>query len=266
MREIIDKGYLYIAQPPLYKVTRNTKDIYMKDDESFNNYIVDSAIKKLVLSDTTADLRFILNKCLDISNISKNYAREIPQYLLESLLILEKKNALSSASEVSKYLQSMYSEYTWEVEIKNEEREIHISKLFQGLADKYTFALSMLESKDMQSISQLLDDVSMLFNDDLFVQAQDTKIRITSPSALAKIIMDYGKKGLTLQRFKGLGEMNADQLWETTLNPETRTLLKVEIKDCEAADSMFSILMGDIVEPRRDFINSNALNVHDVDI
>lgn len=266
MREIIDKGYLYIAQPPLYKVTRNAKDIYMKDDESFNNYIVDSAIKKLVLSDTTADLRFILNKCLDISNISKNYAREIPQYLLESLLILEKKNALSSASEVSKYLKSMYSEYTWKVEIKNEEREIHISKLFQGLADKYTFALSMLASKDMQSISQLLDDVSMLFNDDLFVQAQDTKIRITSPSALAKIIMDYGKKGLTLQRFKGLGEMNADQLWETTLNPETRTLLKVEIKDCEAADSMFSILMGDIVEPRRDFINSNALNVHDVDI
>lgn len=78
--------------------------------------------------------------------------------------------------------------------------------------------------------------------------------------------MDYGKKGLTLQRFKGLGEMNADQLWETTLNPETRTLLKVEIKDCEEADSIFSVLMGDIVEPRRDFINNNALNVHDVDI
>nr|CAH7715902.1 unnamed protein product [Callosobruchus chinensis] len=95
---------------------------------------------------------------------------------------------------------------------------------------------------------------------------QETEIKIKSPSALAKIVMDYGKKGLTLQRFKGLGEMNADQLWETTLNPETRTLLKVEIKDCEEADSIFSVLMGDIVEPRRDFINNNALNVHDVDI
>nr|CAH7716140.1 unnamed protein product [Callosobruchus chinensis] len=116
MREVIEKGYLYIAQPPLYKVTKNAKDTYIKDDETFEEYI------------------------------------------------------------------------------------------------------------------------------------------------------DYGKKGLTLQRFKGLGEMNADQLWETTLNPETRTLLKVEIKDCEEADSIFSVLMGDIVEPRRDFINNNALNVHDVDI
>nr|CAH7716139.1 unnamed protein product [Callosobruchus chinensis] len=97
-------------------------------------------------------------------------------------------------------------------------------------------------------------------------KSQETEIKIKSPSALAKIVMDYGKKGLTLQRFKGLGEMNADQLWETTLNPETRTLLKVEIKDCEEADSIFSVLMGDIVEPRRDFINNNALNVHDVDI
>nr|CAH7716144.1 unnamed protein product [Callosobruchus chinensis] len=97
-------------------------------------------------------------------------------------------------------------------------------------------------------------------------ESQETEIKIKSPSALAKIVMDYGKKGLTLQRFKGLGEMNADQLWETTLNPETRTLLKVEIKDCEEADSIFSVLMGDIVEPRRDFINNNALNVHDVDI
>nr|CAH7715904.1 unnamed protein product [Callosobruchus chinensis] len=94
--------------------------------------------------------------------------------------------------------------------------------------------------------------------------AKDTYIK--DDGALAKIVMDYGKKGLTLQRFKGLGEMNADQLWETTLNPETRTLLKVEIKDCEEADSIFSVLMGDIVEPRRDFINNNALNVHDVDI
>ena len=201
-----------------------------------------------------------------IGKLRKNYDREIPQNLLESLLILSKKKALLSANEILKYLKLMYSEYTWEVEMKDEEKEIHISKLFQGLADKYIFALSMLEGKDMQNILSLLDDISNLFNGDSFLKSQETEIRITSPSTLAKIIMDYGKKGLTLQRFKGLGEMNADQLWDTTLNPEARTLLKVEIKDCEEADSIFSILMGDIVEPRRDFINSNALNVHDVDI
>ncbi|MBV0899639.1 MAG: DNA topoisomerase (ATP-hydrolyzing) subunit B [Wolbachia endosymbiont of Fragariocoptes setiger] len=266
MREIIDKGYLYIAQPPLYKVTKNAKDIYIKDDESFHDYIVNSAIKKLTLSCTNTDLHFVLNTCLEISRFSKNYDREIPQDLLESLIVLSKKDNLSSSHEISNYLRLMYSEYTWEVEVKNEEGEIHIAKLFQGLADKYIFPLSILEHKDIKNIANLLEKVSNLFNGDVFLQFQDIKIRITSPNALAKTIIDYGKKGLTLQRFKGLGEMNADQLWDTTLNPETRTLLKVKIEDCEAADSIFSILMGDIVEPRRDFINSNALNVHDVDI
>jgi DNA gyrase subunit B len=268
MREIIDKGYLYIAQPPLYKVTKNAKDTYIKDDESFNDYIVNSAVKRLSLSGAAAgfnDLRFILNQCLAISNISKNYDREIPQNLLESLLILSKKNALS-ADEVLKHLMLTYGEYTWEVEVKEEEKEVHISKLFQGLADKYIFALSMLESKEIQNILKFFDGIIELFNGDSFLKSQETEIKITSPSALSKLIMDYGKKGLTLQRFKGLGEMNADQLWDTTLNPEARTLLKVEIKDCEEADSTFSILMGDIVEPRRDFINNNALNLNDDDI
>ncbi|QKX02676.1 DNA topoisomerase (ATP-hydrolyzing) subunit B [Wolbachia endosymbiont of Litomosoides sigmodontis] len=266
MREVIERGYLYIAQPPLYKVTKNAQDTYIKDDETFEEYIVNSAIKKLTLSNTNKDLRFILSKCLNISNISKNYAREIPQNLLESLLVLSKKNALSSANEVLKYLRLMYSEYTWEVEVKNEEGEVHISKLFQGLADKYVFPLNMLDSKEIRNILSFLDDVIDLFNGDSFLKSQETEIKIKSPSALAKIVMDYGKKGLTLQRFKGLGEMNADQLWDTTLNPETRTLLRVEIKDCEEANSIFSVLMGDIVEPRRNFINNNALNVHDVDI
>lgn len=266
MREIIDRGYLYIAQPPLYKVTRNARDIYIKDDESFHDYIVSSALKKLTLSCMGTDLHFVLNTCLEISRFSKNYDREIPQDLLESLIVLSKKDNLSFSHEILNYLRLIYDEYTWEVEVKNEEREIHIAKLFQGLADKYIFPFAILEHKEMKNISNLLEKVSHLFNGDAFLQFQDTKIRITSPNALAKTIMDYGQKGLTLQRFKGLGEMNADQLWDTTLNPETRTLLKVKIEDCEAADSIFSILMGDIVEPRRDFINSNALNVHDVDI
>ncbi|MDF0607810.1 DNA topoisomerase (ATP-hydrolyzing) subunit B [Wolbachia endosymbiont of Onchocerca gibsoni] len=264
MREIIERGYLYIAQPPLYKVTKNAKDTYIKDDKTFEEYIVNSAVKKLTLNGINRDLRFILNKCLSISNISKNYDREIPQNLLESLLILSKKNALLSTNEILKYLKLIYSKYTWEVEVKGE--EVYVSKLFQGLADKYVFPLSILESKEILSILSYLDDIIDLFNGDSFLKSQETEIKVKSPSALAKIMMDYGKKGLTLQRFKGLGEMNADQLWETTLNPETRTLLKVEIKNCEEADNIFSVLMGDMVEPRRDFINNNALNVHDIDI
>ncbi len=261
MREIIEKGYLYIAQPPLYKVTRNAKDTYIKDDESFKNYIIDLAVKKLTLD---GDLRTVLNKCLSIANISKNYNREIPQDILESLLILYKNGNLSSADKISQYLKSVYNDYTWEVAVTD--NNIHISRLFQGLADKYLLPLNLLKNRNIENILSLLEDIVPLFSGNSFLQAQDCKIKITSPSELAKVIMEYGKKGITLQRFKGLGEMNADQLWETTLNSETRTLLKVEIKDCEVADSMFSILMGDIVEPRRDFINNNALNVHNVDI
>ncbi|WP_333023039.1 DNA topoisomerase (ATP-hydrolyzing) subunit B [Wolbachia endosymbiont of Pentidionis agamae] len=263
MREVIDNGYLYIAQPPLYKITRNARDTYIKDDESFNDYIVNSAIKKLIISNSTMDLHLILNKCLTISSISKNYSREVPQDLLESLLVLKKKNDLLSASEILKYLQLMYNDYTWEVELTD--KEINISKLFQGLADKYVFTLSVLENRDIINVLDLLDDIANLFDGDSFLKSQETEVKITSPSAFVKTIMDCGKKGLTLQRFKGLGEMNADQLWDTTLNPEKRTLLKVEIKDCEEADSIFSTLMGEVVEPRRDFINSNALNVENID-
>jgi DNA gyrase subunit B len=206
MREVIERGYLYIAQPPLYKVTKNAKDTYIKDDETFEEYIVNSAVKRLTLSSTDKDLRFVLDKCLSISNISKNYDREIPQNLLESVLILSKKNALSSTDEILKYLKLMYNEYNWEVEIKDEEREVHISKLFQGLADKYIFPLSMLESKEIRNILSSLDDIIDLFNGDSFLKSQETEIKIKSPSALARIIMDYGKKGLTLRRFKGLGK------------------------------------------------------------
>ena len=150
MREVIEKGYLYIAQPPLYKVTKNAKDTYIKDDETFEEYIVNSAIKRLTLNGVAKDLRFVFNKCLSISNISKNYDREIPQDLLESLLILSKKNALLSADEILKYLKLMYNEYNWEVEVKDE--EIHVAKLFQGLADKYVFSLSMLEQRNTEYI------------------------------------------------------------------------------------------------------------------
>ncbi|MDG7055964.1 MAG: DNA topoisomerase (ATP-hydrolyzing) subunit B [Wolbachia endosymbiont of Meromenopon meropis] len=264
MREIIEKGYLYIAQPPLYKVTKNAKDIYIKNDETFREYIINSAIKRLTLIGTKKDLHFVLNKCFSISNISKNYGREIPQNLLESLLILTKKNALSSVDEILNYLNLIYTEYTWEVEIKS--NEIHIFRLFQGVVDKYIFTLNLLQNKEIQNILSYLDDIIEIFNGASFLKSQEAETRIKSPSVLAKMIMDYGKKGLTLQRFKGLGEMNADQLWKTTLNPETRTLLRVKIEDCEKADSIFSVLMGNVVEPRRDFINVNALNVHNVDI
>ncbi|XGA07901.1 MAG: DNA topoisomerase (ATP-hydrolyzing) subunit B [Wolbachia endosymbiont of Xenopsylla cheopis] len=267
MREIIERGYLYIAQPPLYKITKSGKEMYIKDNGLMNDYLIDSAVKKLTLNSNTAysgnDLRSILDKCFYISNISKNYSRVVPQDVLESLLFFYRKGGLSSSEKMSEYLNNIFSEYKWDVEING---SVNISRLHQGLVDKYKLDNSMFEANDIQEfmnhsigIADVFDTVSML-------ESQDSSTKITSPSSLIKSIMEYGQKGLTLQRFKGLGEMNADQLWDTTLNPETRTLLQVKISDCEAANAIFSTLMGDVVEPRRDFINNNALNAENIDI
>ncbi|WP_339046397.1 DNA topoisomerase (ATP-hydrolyzing) subunit B [Candidatus Mesenet endosymbiont of Agriotes lineatus] len=269
MCEIIERGYLYIAQPPLYKITKSGKEMYIKDDGLMNDYLINSAVKKLTLNSNTTysgnDLRSILDKCFYISNISKNYSRVVPQDVLESLLFFYKKDGLSSSEKISEYLNNIFSEYEWNVET-GINGSVNISRLHQGLVDKYKLDNSIFEANDIQEfmnhsigIADVFDTVSML-------ESQDSSTKITSPSSLIKSIMEYGQKGLTLQRFKGLGEMNADQLWDTTLNPETRTLLQVKISDCEAANAIFSTLMGDIVEPRRDFINNNALNAANIDI
>ncbi len=269
MREIIEKGYLYIAQPPLYRMTKSGKEMYIKDDTLLNNYLIDSAIKKLTLHSNIKysgnDLRFILDKCFYISNISKNYDRIVPQDVLESLLLFSKKNGLSSSEEISEHLNKTHSEYSWDAEVGTN-GEVNISRLYQGLVDKYKLDNSILETKDIQTFLSSSTDIADVFSDISVLQSQDLSTKITSPSSLVRSVMEYGKKGLTLQRFKGLGEMNADQLWDTTLNPETRTLLQVKISDYEATDSIFSILMGDLVEPRRDFINNNALNVENIDM
>ncbi|UWI83385.1 DNA topoisomerase (ATP-hydrolyzing) subunit B [Wolbachia endosymbiont of Howardula sp.] len=268
MREIIDKGYLYIAQPPLYKVTKNSKDTYIKDDAMLVDYIINAAVKRLTVSSISSscnDIRYIYNICEKISNLSKLYNREIPQNILESLLILIKQNSVLKSNDILEYFTLTYSMYTWEVDITYDKTAIHISKLFQGLADKYIFPLIMIEHQDIQNILILLDELDNIFNGKTFLQAKENKIKVTSPCEFVSTIIEYGKRGLVLQRFKGLGEMNNDQLWDTTLNPDTRTLLQVKIQDYEEANEIFSILMGDKVDPRRDFINNNALYVNLID-
>lgn len=267
MREIIERGYLYIAQPPLYKITKSGKEMYIKDDGLMNDYLIDSAMKKLTLNGNAtysdSNLRSILDKCFYISNISKNYSKVMPQDVLESLLFFYNKNGLSSSEKMSEYLNNIFSEYEWNVEING---SVNISRLHQGLVDKYKLDNSIFEASDIQEFMNYSVDIADIFDTFSILESQDSSTKITSPSSLIKSVMEYGQKGLTLQRFKGLGEMNADQLWDTTLNPETRTLLQVKISDCEAANAIFSTLMGDVVEPRRDFINNNALNAENIDI
>ncbi|KJV68826.1 DNA topoisomerase (ATP-hydrolyzing) subunit B [Candidatus Neoehrlichia procyonis] len=268
MRDIIDKGYLYIAQPPLYKVTKHKKEIYIKNDDMLHSYIIDYAIKDLTLNSDKNylgdDLRLILQKCIKISNLTKCCKKIIPQDIFESLLLSYNDHRFSITDKMSYNLNKLFSEYKWDIEV-DKNNELVICKLSQGMRDKYYISNDLIQSKDIQKAIDMISDVNGIFNNVSVLSSQDNNIRVSSPTSLVNNIIDFGKKDMMLQRFKGLGEMNADQLWDTTLNPETRTLLKVKISDCEAADSIFSILMGDFVEPRRDFINNNALNVQNID-
>ncbi|CAH58151.1 DNA topoisomerase (ATP-hydrolyzing) subunit B [Ehrlichia ruminantium] len=268
MREIIEKGYLYIAQPPLYKVTQNKKELYIKNDEMLYNYIINNAVRNVTFiadKDYVGDsLSKILHQCMEISKITKSYNRIIPQNVLESLIIFFKKHNFNSADEVSNHLNKIFCDYEWSVEIP-EKDNITIFRLSHGLVDKYYLDNKIMNSEDIQRVINMCNNIEEAFSDIPILSTKDNNVKIDSPTSLVDNIIEFGKKDMTLQRFKGLGEMNADQLWDTTLNPDTRTLLKIKISDCEAADSIFSILMGDFVEPRRDFINNNALNVQNID-
>ncbi|ABD44620.1 DNA gyrase, B subunit [Ehrlichia chaffeensis str. Heartland] len=268
MREVIEKGYLYIAQPPLYKVTKHKKEFYIKNDDMLHDYIINNAVKDLTLnageSYSGNSLSKVLHQCMNISKITKSYDRVIPQHVLESLIIFFRKHNFDSAGAISDHLNKVFCEYEWSVEIPKED-EISIFRLSHGLVDKYYINSAMMNSEDIKHVIAMCDGIEDIFYNMPILSTKDNNIKISSPTSLVDNIIEFGKKDMTLQRFKGLGEMNADQLWDTTLNPETRTLLKIKIADCEAADSIFSVLMGDFVEPRRDFINNNALNVQNID-
>ncbi|MFV9893049.1 MAG: DNA topoisomerase (ATP-hydrolyzing) subunit B [Anaplasma ovis] len=268
MKDIISEGYLYIAQPPLYKLTRHRKDTYIKNDEALSDYIVGNATRSLVLSGgaehSGAELQSILRKCMRIANVTKAYARTIPQEVFESLIVQYKKCGWGSPADMAAHLNRVFSEYQWNVEV-SDDGVLTIFRLSQGMVDKYSIGTDFVNSRDVQSIIGALDGIEDIFGEGTMLSAKDYQVKVRSPCALASSVVEFGRKDMALQRFKGLGEMNADQLWDTTLNPETRTLLKVKISDYAAADSIFSVLMGDLVEPRRDFINDNALRVENID-
>ncbi|QJC27583.1 DNA topoisomerase (ATP-hydrolyzing) subunit B [Anaplasma platys] len=268
MREIIDAGYLYIAQPPLYKLTKHKKDTYIKNDEALSDYIVGNATRNLVLSGNSecsgSDLQTVLRKCVRIANITKSYSRIVPQEVYEALLVRHKRLGEASPADMAAYLNKVFSEYEWNIEL-SDDGKMQILRLSQGMVDRYLLDADFVHSRDAQNVLAALDGMQGMFTEDTVLTAKDYKVRVSSPCALASSLVEFGRKDMALQRFKGLGEMNADQLWDTTLNPQTRTLLRVKISDAEAADAIFSVLMGDFVEPRRDFINDNALKVQNID-
>jgi len=279
MPEVIEKGYLYIAQPPLFKVTEGKKDIYIKNEEEFNKYLIQRAISKseVIVKETNKKLtdkklNLLLEKILLFNNLSQRIQKKgYPNYILRFLL----KNGIQNQSpfldkqNITK-LQRLLRENGFEtVEVYwDEENNLYGIEVrnTNGKEERTKIHWGLISSVEYQHLFQVYQEIQQLAPPPYVVFEDGNKVVIEEEEGLLQSLGQLGKEGLTIQRYKGLGEMNPEQLWETTMNPQTRTLLKVTIEDAIEADEIFSILMGDEVEQRRKFIEENALMVQRLDI
>ncbi|MDR3031416.1 MAG: DNA gyrase subunit B, partial [Holosporales bacterium] len=276
MRPVIDRGYLYIAQPPLYKVKRGTSVVYIKDEKEFEEYLLNEVAKdaKLTFHDgesvSGSDFKQIVKTCINVAHTINSLTPHIPNaQIIEKLLLsgylFDKSEA--KLTDLKSYFEKISDrEISYSVRVDNEVLEI-IENSF-GSQEIITVDSTFAEFPEVRSIQKLRDKLYAMFKEPALLElfgGKDSSY-IDGALALSEKILQAGRKGLTINRYKGLGEMNAEQLWETTLDPEARTLLQVKMLQAEEADKIFSILMGDVVEPRREFIQANATKVVNLDI
>lgn len=280
MPELINKGYLYIAQPPLYKVKKGSSELYLKNEQALQDYLVKSAISDATLTLDNKEqlanenLEELMSKVIKFNSLldhaSKKFNRSIIEILAINDLLNNKIFDDESDSRLKKALNALNSleqspdKTDWEV-LKHENK-IEFFRFSRGLKERKILLREQLESFEFINISKLALTIFDIFNKQLKLVVKNQEFDILTPSILLNTIIDCGKKGISVQRFKGLGEMNSDQLWDTTLDPKKRTLMQVRVAEVDEAEGIFSTLMGDVVEPRRQFIQSNALNVVNLDV
>lgn len=270
MPQLIERGYLYIAQPPLYKVKKGQSEVYIKDQESLNNYKTEIACNNafLISGGTTysgMDLARIIKTIINFENALKKVSLNIESSVVEGIVVNKIKN-YTEFLEKNESVISLLNNIEKDGNTSYQFEDGHIYKYTRGLKQDCKINEFFFESSNFKTLLQNYTHIAEIFENDYIVFKKDeNEHKITLPSHFINVVSEISTKGLTLQRFKGLGEMNANQLWETTLDPTARTLLQVSIKDAESADEIFSTLMGSIVEPRRDFIVTNALNVANLD-
>jgi DNA gyrase subunit B len=275
MPELIEKGHLYIAQPPLYKVTKGRSEAYLKDQSSLEDYLIDSGLTDAVLElgtgETRAgqDLRDIVMQARAVQRLldglHSRYARFVVEQAaiagaLDAALLNDRAAAEAKAKEVAELLDSISEETErgWTGRFADNEGLV-FSREVRGVKEVHVLDRAFLSSLDARRLNERHEHLAEIYRLPALLKRKDSETLIAGPSSLLKAVYDAGRKGITLQRYKGLGEMNADQLAETTLDPETRTLLQVKLGDLAEADEIFSKLMGDVVEPRREFIQEHAL-------
>jgi DNA gyrase subunit B len=279
MPKIIEGGYLYIAQPPLYKVARGKSEVYLKDQAALEDYLVQMGIEGAVLRLQSGeeiagpDLARVVDAARSFKRILDAFPTHYPRHILEQAAIAGAFDAGRAdadlqrvADDVAKRLDLVAAEYErgWQGRI-TQDHGIRLSRVLRGVEEIRTLDGAVLRSGEARKLAHVSEDSRSVYRDPSHLARKDREQLIHGPTELLAAILEEGSKGLSLQRYKGLGEMNPGQLWETTLDPEARTLLQVTIDDIAEADDIFTKLMGDVVEPRREFIQQNALSVENLD-
>lgn len=285
--ELIERGYIYIAQPPLYKVKRSKQEQYIKDEDALHHYLIELALDDAALFTketetplTGEPLKIIARNHQTIMDTIKRLSLRYPSDVLEQMIYLPAltPEQLINETTVSGWNQQLQTrlndlkatgtDYTVTLE-KNPEQEnfvILITAKIHSVERRYLLTRDFFASQEYKSLTELGKKLKTVIVPGSFIKKGEKRVDVSDFKSALVWLIDEAKKGLTVQRYKGLGEMNPDQLWETTMDPQTRRMLQVTIEDAVAAEQMFTTLMGDQVDPRRAFIEENALDVANLDI
>ena len=282
MKSLIEQGHLFIAQPPLYKVARGKSERYLKDEKGLEEYLVGEGLEDAVLvtGDSAnrggADLRDIVDTARRITAILKGLHSRYSRFIVEQAAIAgalnpkvlkDGKHSQAAAAYIAKRLDALSEETErgWHGEALPE-GGLRFWRELRGVMESHLIDGPFIASADALKLDSFAPHLQEVYAKPASLKRKDASLMVHGPSELLDAVMVAGRKGLMLQRYKGLGEMNPEQLWETTLDLDTRTMLQVKIKEGEDADDIFSRLMGDVVEPRREFIQANALQVSNLDV
>jgi DNA gyrase subunit B len=279
MPELIEGGYLYIAQPPLYKVSRGKSEVYLKDQAALDDYLINQGVEGAVLKLGSGeeiigqDLTRVVDEARQLKRVLDAFPTHYPRHILEQAAVAGAfvpgavdADLQGVADKVAARLDLIALEYErgWQGRI-TQDHGIRLARILRGVEEVRTLDGPMLRSGEARKTGSFTQSMQEVYNTPATLVRRDRMQAIHGPLDLLRAILEEGEKGLSLQRYKGLGEMNPDQLWETTLDPDARTLLQVRVDDMVEADDLFTKLMGDVVEPRREFIQQNALSVENLD-
>jgi DNA gyrase subunit B len=279
MPQIIEAGHLYIAQPPLYKVARGKSEVYLKDQPALNDFLIEQGVDGAALrlgsgeEIVGADLVRVVEEARQVRRVLRLFPTNYPHFLLEQAAIAGAfvpgridADITGTADAVAARLDLIAPEYErgWQGR-PTQDKGLRLSRQVRGVEEARTLDGPILRASEARRLGRHTEALQEVYGRPASLVRRDRATPIYGPLDLLAAILTEGERGLTLQRYKGLGEMNPDQLWETTLDPEARTLLRVKVEDVAEADDIFTKLMGDVVEPRREFIQENALSVANLD-